>query len=391
MEARMYREAGSTTYVSTRQGFTLAELLVVIAIIGVLMSMLIPAVTAARDSARRVDCGFKMGQLGKAVIQYDLAREGFPGYLELTGGYPTNWVIMTLPYLGRPDILNAWRDTTKTAFWGGVVGNTTYRLGAAMSVPLIKELVCPSDQPPEQCPLSYVANCGMADLSPASAMTTPPDWPANGPFHNHYYNNSTAAGNVPPAVQVRMSAADIKTGATFTLMLSENVQAGEWTDPYSPDTGLAYTTNAVTDYLAVQTLTGMVFSQSSSQLNPGVGSVPRHINDSIIRDSWSSTSTLVGSRPTPPTAAPPPGSASPAGYTYARPSSFHRGGVNVVYCDGHGQFLAQNVNPTVFAAMMTTDRANCRQPGTTATPTNNSDGLLPVRTYIFSNTDVGKN
>jgi prepilin-type processing-associated H-X9-DG protein len=367
-------------------------MLVVIAIIGVLMSMLIPAVTAARDSARRVDCGFKMGQLGKAVIQYDLSREGFPGFLEATtSGYATNWVIMTLPYLGRPDILNAWRDTTKTAFWlsGGTAANsTTYRLGAAVNVPLLKELVCPSDQPPEQCPLSYVANCGMADLSPASNMTTPPDWPANGPFHNHFYNNSTAAGNVPPAVQVRMSAADIKTGATFTLMLSENVQAGEWTDPYSPDT-TGYTTSAVTCYLAAQTLTGMVFS--SSQLSIGVATVPRHINESIVRDSWSGTSTLVGSRPTPPTVAPPVGSASPAGYTYARPSSFHRGGVNVVYCDGHGQFLAQNVNPTVFAAMMTTDRANCRQPGTTATPTNNSDGLLPVRTYIFSNTDVGKN
>jgi len=75
-------------------------------------------------------------------------------------------------------------------------------------------------------------------------------------------------------------------------------------------------------------------------------------------------------------------------WTYARPSSFHKAGVNVVYCDGHAQFLMQNVNPVVFAAMMTTDRANCSPPGTV--PSKDST-LNAVRAYIFSNTDIGKN
>ena len=60
------------------EGFTLVELLVVIAIIGILVGLLMPAIGAAREAARRVYCANNMRQVGLAVLNHEAAHGAFP-------------------------------------------------------------------------------------------------------------------------------------------------------------------------------------------------------------------------------------------------------------------------------------------------------------------------
>ena len=88
-----------------RIAFTLVELLVVIAIIGVLVALLLPAVQAAREAARRTSCVNNLKQLGLAAINHHDVRGHFP--LGAAANEGSMWSYYTLPYLEQGVSYNA--------------------------------------------------------------------------------------------------------------------------------------------------------------------------------------------------------------------------------------------------------------------------------------------
>jgi prepilin-type N-terminal cleavage/methylation domain-containing protein len=149
-------------------GFTLVELLVVIAIIGVLIALLLPAVQAARESARRAQCQSNLKQLGIALNNYTDVRKRYP--IGVLGGIGTNiddgygWATQLLPQLEQQAVFRLIHDKQLVTNTGkmpypGIFARHFAATGRIISggeavLPVFR---CPSSQLP-----SHAANMGTA-------------------------------------------------------------------------------------------------------------------------------------------------------------------------------------------------------------------------------------
>lgn len=126
-----------------QKAFTLVELLVVIAIIGILVALLLPAVQAAREAARRTECSNNLKQIGLAMHNYHDTAQCFPpGVITTVGGfggpYRTNWCIALLPFMEQTALYDQYHQELDNTADANMPVNQT----------LVDVYHCPSDKEP---------------------------------------------------------------------------------------------------------------------------------------------------------------------------------------------------------------------------------------------------
>lgn len=181
----------------SRIAFTLVELLVVIAIIGILVALLLPAIQASRESARRASCTNNLRQIILAVHDYELAHEHYPaGTVDTKGpirnvpsGHHISWIARILPYL-EENALFSQLDLELSAY---------HNKNDRARQTIIDILICPSC-PADYEPYSNYAGCHHDTEAPIDADN-----------RGVFFLNS------------RLTRDDLKDGAAYTLFLGEKL------------------------------------------------------------------------------------------------------------------------------------------------------------------------
>ena len=195
----------------TRRGFTLVELLVVIAIIGILIALLLPAVQAAREAARRLQCSSNLKQIGVAMhVYHDTNNRLPPGSYACCWG---NWMVAIFPYMELQEMFDQYYHIGKYDEDGA-----DYRYSDTANLPVTRhrfaQFTCPSDTPQLFSPNlqitkhNYAVNYGTQ--SPGSTSTF-----GEMPF-------SMSGGLTSPPHQTNFG--EISDGLSQTLMAAEVVQ-----------------------------------------------------------------------------------------------------------------------------------------------------------------------
>ena len=190
-----------------RSAFTLVELLVVIAVVALLVAILIPAVNAAREYARRNQCLTQQRSLAVAMIDYSKANNGLPGYLNELGSTPIHsWAIAIFPMIGEQTRYDALQNRLP-----GTLAPIEAHVSPAT-------LLCPSSDRPERTTpqLHYVVNCG-----PTTNVTNNSDTAIALTLFRDRRSGLTT-------INRRIKIEDIPDGTSNTILLSENVDAGRW-------------------------------------------------------------------------------------------------------------------------------------------------------------------
>ncbi|WP_256368973.1 DUF1559 domain-containing protein [Aquisphaera insulae] len=307
---------------SRRDAFTLIELLVVIAIIGVLVALLLPAVQAAREQARRSHCQNNLKQIGLALAQYATVHGGLPpGYVSLWNsidrvetGPGWGWASMILPQLDQQALSN------QLKFESPMIGpdQLTVRV-TNMSV-----FLCPSDSMPTRWTATngetwifmgkiYSAFEPICDVGGSNYIGVygigEPGVDGEGVFYRGSFTTYSAiTDGLGQTLCVGERSTNLNLGRGQATWVGSVPRATFWScapNPFEPDAGVCVREDG----------SGMILGHTGEGHGPG--------------DPYGDVNQFL---------------------------SRHGKGSYFLYCDGHVRFLQNQMNYALYKALSTRDR-----------------------------------
>jgi prepilin-type N-terminal cleavage/methylation domain-containing protein len=327
----------STSRWRVKRGFTLVELLVVVSVIGVLIALLLPAVQAARESARQMQCKNNLKQLALACHNYETAMSGLP--LLYSSSSQLGWVTQVLPFVeqesvyARYDITLPWFDAVNS----GVIAMEMGVLECPSSpVPHIYTGTNPkfAGQSPNAMTTFTVATTDYFAISGASSATTlkaPSTIPAGYFYVYPKAAPETDLSGVFGAQSVDSSCrhlAEVSDGLSHTMMIGE--MAGR---PWLFLASGQISAGGFPSYVSASSTNG------DMALNYGWGAWVHNNNFTV--GTWSRDGGLQG------------GDSAINCSNYRGMFSLHPNGACASFADGSVHLVATQISPAVFFALST--------------------------------------
>lgn len=304
----------------TRSAFTLVELLVVIAIIGILIAMLLPAVQAVREAARRIQCANNLRQQSLAMLNYESAYREFPPGISIPSH--SMWSAFILPFIEGQ---NLFESIDFEAGFDPVLPGSSSNIGTLTVV--LPFMRCPSANVPDRqfdsligidrAPSCYLA-CSSGLLNRESGEFPWAGMDAFGPY---------PASDGVLYVNSDSSMASIPDGTSHTMVVGETL-------PVQDVTGIDATgRQQKVDHWYIgsrelETMAQVVAEMDLTTDNSEcLGSTACPINSLTLGDQTTidEKELAFGSR--------------------------HIGGVNVAFVDGHVQFVADSIDIAVWSGL----------------------------------------